>query len=152
MIPGSSAPKIRYTPIIPDFKIPSKPKTEIPKETTIPEESVKTTTINAAKEVSEPAPKKRKATRKGPKYDIAGQKFNNLTAISFCSGGKYAKKATAGKWKCLCDCGKTVYADYHSLKTEAITKCPDCLQKEKTFSVWQVGHIIPPRGDPHSGQ
>lgn len=42
-----------------------------------------------------------------PKEDLTGKKFGKLTVIKYIKGGK---------WKCLCECGKTC-----EVKTEALT-------------------------------
>lgn len=55
--------------------------------------------------------------------DISGQKFNRLTAIS----------RDNGKWKCVCDCGNTVYTSVANLRNNNTKSC-GCLQREHASS------------------
>ena len=54
-------------------------------------------------------------------YDIAGQKFNYLTAI---------ERVPGGKWKCQCDCGNITYVQTTKL-VNGLTKSCGCYQKQR---------------------
>lgn len=51
--------------------------------------------------------------------DITGQKYNNLTVIEF-SHTNEQKKAV---WKCLCECGNTVFKEGTELRKNKIKSC-----------------------------
>lgn len=58
--------------------------------------------------------------------DIAGKKFNRLTAIECIGTNKNREKL----WKCQCECGCFVVIRYSALSC-GLTKSCGCLQKER---------------------
>lgn len=59
--------------------------------------------------------------------DLTGKKFGRLTAISRLKGSR----AIPAKWKCVCDCGETVFVDTNKLLSGHTASC-GCLQRERT--------------------
>ena len=55
-----------------------------------------------------------------PKVDLSNQRFGYLTVLEYVKGGK---------WKCLCDCGKTIQVDTRNLNSGHTKSC-GCYTKE----------------------
>src|SRR5574343_774783 len=53
------------------------------------------------------------------RVDHSGEKFNRLTIIKLA----YVNKYRTSVWKCLCECGKTVYKIYPELVTGSSKSC-----------------------------
>lgn len=56
-------------------------------------------------------------------HDLAGQRFNKLTAISHIGNGE---------WVCVCDCGKRTERGGFMLRTGQATSC-GCVQREQSM-------------------
>lgn len=63
-------------------------------------------------------------------YDLTGQKFGKLTALSL------AERSKSGniRWLCQCDCGKMVVVHGSSLRKGSTKSC-GCLQKQRCSEV-----------------
>jgi hypothetical protein len=68
--------------------------------------------------------------------DIAGQRFGRLTALERV--GKSITKQTTYRWRCRCDCGKTIVATLNSLTSGRTQSC-GCLQREAVKSLYMDG-------------
>ncbi|MCH5206893.1 MAG: hypothetical protein J1F09_08050 [Oscillospiraceae bacterium] len=55
-----------------------------------------------------------------PKVDLTGKKYNRLTVIKYCGGGK---------WECLCECGRTVNVSTNALSSGNTQSC-GCLNQD----------------------
>jgi hypothetical protein len=62
-------------------------------------------------------------------YDIAGQRFERLIALVY---EPHPKNPTRNSWRCVCDCGKTIYSESHALRHKRIKSC-GCLRRETTI-------------------
>jgi len=73
----------------------------------------------------------------GAMVDLTGMKFGKLTAIEPTD-----KRNKSGNilWKCICDCGKTTFADAHSLK-RGNTKTCGCSRKQPRPNRKKYGSI-----------
>ena len=58
--------------------------------------------------------------------DLSGRKFNRLTVSEYFSGSRKSR----GKWKCLCDCGNTVFVETSQLLNQDTQSC-GCLKRQR---------------------
>lgn len=66
-------------------------------------------------------------TRANNRIDLTGKRFGKLVVIGNPQKGK---GSTGTKWKCLCDCGKTVYRYSNTLKKEGSLSSCGCMKGE----------------------
>lgn len=64
--------------------------------------------------------------------DISGNKYGRLTVIEK-SGSRKVKGGTRVTWRCLCECGKEIETDGHSLKSGHSRSC-GCLLSDVTIA------------------
>lgn len=71
-------------------------------------------------------------------YDISGKRFSNLTVIDSVIKNNNGHKDRM--WRCVCDCGKEVYAKKYELEKRHTTSC-GCKRSERSRRVNTIhGH------------
>lgn len=66
--------------------------------------------------------------------DLTGKKFNQLTVLERSGNFEFNSTKYQAKWKCLCDCGETVYTGTTFLKQGKSRSCNKCGNKKRSIN------------------
>lgn len=76
------------------------------------------------------------------KEDLTGKKFGRLTVLESSEKRGSRGKRTVPLWRCICDCGETVYKATDTLKGRECSMCAKCAAQNATSKMRQAAGFV----------